>query len=54
MYKKSNSDSQVIRIQDGAYIPFDAGNADYREFVSWIEAGNQPQDADPVTEPSAQ
>lgn len=30
----------VLRVSDNAFIPLDLGNKDYREYLSWLEAGN--------------
>ncbi len=35
----------VMRLADGAVIPFDPDNTDYQEYLAWIEAGNTPLDA---------
>ena len=45
MYKLSNSG--VIRISDGAYIPNDPNNRDWRKYQKWTTKGNialQPDD----------
>jgi hypothetical protein len=38
----------VLRIADNAYIPFDPGNLDYQEYLTWIAEGNV---ADPSISP---
>lgn len=54
MYKKCQITEKfsvcesVIRLSDGACIPFDPANKDYAEFKSWVEAGNTPEPADEV------
>lgn len=36
----------IIRLSDGAHIPKDEGNRDYREFLAWEADGGQILPAD--------
>ena len=38
--------NQIQRLSDNAIIPFDPANADYQEYLEWIEEGNTPEAAD--------
>ena len=47
------STTQVIRISDGACIPFDEANTDYQEYLKWtkespMNVAAQPEEADKV------
>jgi len=43
-YQLTTSTS-IIRLSDGAFIPPDPGNTDYREYLDWLKAGNTPEPA---------
>jgi hypothetical protein len=45
---KSINEKSVLRLADGANIPFDAANRDYQEYLAWVEAGNEPLPPDPI------
>ena len=36
----------IIRTTDGALIPMDSGNTDYKEYLKWVAEGNTPEPAD--------
>ena len=46
MYKSTQNNTYVIRLTDGAWVPFDPANTDYQEFLRWCEQGNTPEPAD--------
>jgi hypothetical protein len=50
MYKLTNSEN-VVRISDGAFIPADAANTDYRNYLEWLEQGVVPIPADVIFNP---
>jgi hypothetical protein len=50
-FKRARAGTSVFR-GDGAKIPADPDNRDYREFLAWQGAGNEPDKADPLPPPS--
>jgi len=42
MYKLIDLSDSIRRLSDGASIPKDTRNRDYREYLEWLEAGNTP------------
>jgi hypothetical protein len=42
----------IKRIADNAFIPFDPANADYAEYLKWLEEGNEPLPADSAPVPA--
>lgn len=45
------SDNVVQRDEDGAFIPFDEGNADYQEYVRWMTEGGKTKPPPAVPAP---
>jgi len=50
MYKPTQP-TAIIRTADGATIPADPANTDYRAYLAWLAAGNIPEPADPPPTP---
>jgi hypothetical protein len=42
MYKIFNNSKTILRVADGACIPFDPANTDYQEYLKWLAEGNTP------------
>src|SRR5688572_6634246 len=52
MYQLVKDLNGVLRVSDGAFIPNDERNSDWRIYQSWVTAGGQPLAA--VAEPTPQ
>ena len=50
-YQLTETDSAVIRTEDGAYIPNDPANRDWVEYQDWLAAGGVPDPYVPPPEP---
>ena len=48
MYKLYK-DNWVIRLSDGAFIPFDPANTDYQAYLVWLSECNEPEQANTTT-----
>ena len=52
MYKQINKidgtldTTQIQRLSDNAFIPFDPANTDYQEYLEWLAEGNTPEEAE--------
>ena len=47
MYQLTTGTS-IIRLSDGAFIPNDPSNRDYRDYLEYLAAGNTPEPAPPL------
>lgn len=45
MYELTSDPSTVHRLSDGAFIPNDEKNPDWRAYLAWKEEGNEPNPA---------
>lgn len=50
MYELTQDGAAVRRLSDGAFVPADTRNADWREYLRYVEAGGR---ADPAPPPPA-
>ena len=51
MYKLTNNITgqacnQVVKLPEGAWIPFDTDNTDYQAYLAWLAEGNSPEPAE--------
>ena len=45
-YKLTADENVIQRTGDGAFIPVDEANADYRSYLEWLDDGNEPDPAE--------
>ena len=46
LIKNIANEEFVVRLSDGACIPFDPNNTDYQAYLKWLEEGNTPESAE--------
>lgn len=51
MYKLTQFDNVIIKLEDSSFVPKDVNNAQYQQYLAWLEAGNTPEPADVIPEP---
>lgn len=52
MYYKIINSNIVHRLSDNTFISQDPANADYQQYLKWLEEGNEPLPPDPIPEPT--
>ena len=42
IYQLTTTSTSIIRLSDGAHIPDDPRNIDYKDYLEWVNEGNTP------------
>src|SRR4051794_20789645 len=54
MYQRLYDSDAILRLEDGATVPADPANSDYRTYLAWCDEGNEALAADvPAPPPPA-
>ena len=46
LFKSTEGNEAVIRLEDNVGIPFDPANTDYQAYLKWVSEGNAPLPAE--------
>jgi hypothetical protein len=43
-FKLTRHDAVYILLEDGSFVPEDAGNRHYQQYLAWLAEGNEPEE----------